>query len=161
MSATPGPGMTSNRPYLLRALYDWITDNDLTPYLLVDARVSGTRVPPSAVRDGQVVLNIAMRAVAELELGNERIRFHARFGGVSHTVDVPVGAVLAIYAQENGQGMMFPAESDPIADSAAATPVAASKPTNAPSLSAVPTQDPDGGADKPPPKKGPTLRVVK
>lgn len=139
------PAMTSNRPYLLRALWDWISDNELTPYLLVDARVPGVRVPASAVRDGQVVLNVAMRAVADLELGNDRVRFKARFAGVGHTVDVPVGAVLAIYAQENGQGMMFPAE--PVEDAPSAPePVEAS--------------DPEPPSE-PPPRKGPVLRVVK
>jgi stringent starvation protein B len=103
--------MTSNRPYLLRAIYDWISDNNLTPYVLVDAGFEGVRVPPQAVKDGQVVLNLAMQAVADLDLGNDRVHFKARFGGASQTVMFPVGAVLAIYAQENGQGMMF-AEGD-------------------------------------------------
>lgn len=102
--------MTSNRPYLLRAIYDWITDNELTPYVLVDASVEGVRVPPQVVKNGQVVLNLAMRAVANLELGNEVISFQARFSGVSQAIRIPVQAVLALYAQENGQGMMFPAE---------------------------------------------------
>ncbi len=137
--------MTSNRPYLLRALYDWICDNDLTPYLLVDARVSGVRVPAFAVRDGQVVLNVAMRAVADLELGNERVRFKARFGGVSHSVEVPVGAVLAIYAQENGQGMMFPVE--PIEEVASAPE--------------QPQKSEPESPNEPPPRKGPVLRIVK
>jgi len=102
--------MSSNRPYLLRAIYDWITDNGLTPYLLIDATKEGVRVPPQVVKNGQVVLNIAMRAVANLDLGNDWITFQARFSGASHAIYVPVGAVLALYAQENGQGMMFPAE---------------------------------------------------
>ncbi|MEI7036168.1 ClpXP protease specificity-enhancing factor [Fulvimonas yonginensis] len=102
--------MSSNRPYLLRAIYDWITDNQLTPYLLVDATVEGVRVPPQVIKNGQVVLNIAMRAVANLELGNDFISFQARFSGVSQAIRIPVQAVLALYAQENGQGMMFPAE---------------------------------------------------
>lgn len=136
--------MTSNRPYLVRALYDWISDNELTPYLLVDASVPGVRVPAFAVRDGRVVLNVAMRAVADLELGNERIRFKARFGGVSHVVEVPVGAVLAIYAQENGQGMMFPPEPSPAEGAAAPGP----------------EPEPEPPSD-PPPRKGPVLRVVK
>lgn len=106
-------GMTSNRPYLVRALYEWISDNGLTPYLLVDAAVDGVRVPPGAAKDGRVVLNIAARAVGQLELGNDSVRFLARFGGVSQAVHVPIGALLAIYAQENGQGMMFPAEDAP------------------------------------------------
>jgi stringent starvation protein B len=130
--------MTSNRPYLVRALYEWISDNGLTPYLLVDASLQGVHVPPPAVKDGRVVLNVAARAVSGLELGNERVGFHARFGGVSHAVSLPMGAVLAIYAQENGQGMMFPPE--PQADQA------------------DPPPEPPSAA---PPRKGPALRVVK
>jgi len=126
--------LSSNRPYLVRAMYDWISDNGLTPYLLVDAQVDGVRVPTSAVKDGQIVLNVAVRAVSALELGNQAIRFQARFAGVSQQVEVPVPAVLAIYAHENGQGMMFPAEG-------------------------ATTSEPDEPA--PPPRKGPQLRVVK
>ncbi len=105
--------MTSNRPYLVRALYEWISDNGLTPYLLVDAAFDGVRVPPGAAKDGKVILNIAARAVGSFEIGNEFVAFSARFGGVSQSVHVPMGAVLAIYAQENGQGMMFQAEDTP------------------------------------------------
>jgi len=105
--------MTSNRPYLLRALYEWISDNGLTPYLLVDATHDGVRVPPGAAKDGRVVLNIAARAVSRLDIAADHIGFLARFGGVSQSVHVPMAAVLAIYAQENGQGMMFPAEETP------------------------------------------------
>ncbi|MBN8726441.1 MAG: ClpXP protease specificity-enhancing factor [Xanthomonadales bacterium] len=105
--------MTSNRPYLLRALYEWISDNGLTPYLLVDAGREGVRVPPGAAKDGRVVLNIAARAVDRLDIGTDQVQFLARFGGVSQSVYVPMAAVLAIYAQENGQGMMFPAEEAP------------------------------------------------
>lgn len=105
--------MTSNRPYLIRAMYEWIGDNGMTPYLLVDAAHAGVQVPVQAIQDGRVVLNIAPRAVAHLEMGNEEIRFMARFSGVSHTVVVPVAAVHAIYAQESGQGMMLPVEGEP------------------------------------------------
>src|SRR6476646_3390442 len=106
-------GMTSNRPYLLRAMYDWISDNGLTPYILVDAAAPGVEVPPAAIKDGRVVLNVAARAVAQLELGMDRVRFMARFSGVSRSVDVPMAAILAIYAHENGQGRMVPAENQP------------------------------------------------
>ena len=107
MSDAP-PSMTSHRPYLLRALYEWIADNGMTPHILVDAQLPGVRVPPHTVKEGRVVLNIADRAVAKLELDNEAVRFTARFGGVSHPVVVPVSAVLAIYARETGQGMALP-----------------------------------------------------
>jgi len=79
--------MTPNRPYLLRALYEWISDNGLTPYLLVDAGAEGVRVPPGAAKDGKVILNIAARAVGQFEISNERVHFLARFGGVSQVVD--------------------------------------------------------------------------
>ena len=102
------PRMTSHRPYLLRALYEWIADNGMTPHLLVDATQPGVQVPVHAVKDGKVVLNIAERAVAQLELGIDAVRFTARFGGVSQSVKVPVAAVLAIYARETGQGMALP-----------------------------------------------------
>jgi len=140
--------MTSNRPYLLRAVYEWIGDNQLTPYLLVDARQPGVRVPAHAVKDGQIVLNIAMRAVSDLELANDAVRFHARFNGASQLVVVPMAAVLAVYAQENGQGMMFPPES------AVTAPV--------PDAAGADAASPDVVAAPPaPPRKGPTLRVVK
>lgn len=105
--------MSSNRPYLLRALYEWISDNGLTPYILVDATINGVIAPSNVVQDGRVVLNIAMRAVSQLELGQDAVRFLARFSGVSQSVEIPLAAILAIYAQENGQGMMFPPEESP------------------------------------------------
>ena len=108
MTEPAAPAMTSNRPYLLRALNEWICDNGMTPYLLVDAVREGVRVQASAVKDGRVVLNIAPRAVTRLVLDNREVRFMARFGGVSESVVVPMPAVLAIYAQETGQGMMLP-----------------------------------------------------
>lgn len=107
------PVMSSNRPYLVRALYQWISDNGLTPHLLVDATVAGVLVPASAVQDGRIVLNIAARAVSQFDVDNDSIHFLARFGGVSQSVHVPMPAVLAIYARENNQGMMFPPENAP------------------------------------------------
>jgi len=100
--------MTSHRPYLLRALAEWIAENDMTPHLLVDASLPGVQVPPSAVKDGKVVLNIAERAVVRLQIDNHSVSFSARFGGVSYPVMVPISAVLAIYARETGQGMTLP-----------------------------------------------------
>jgi stringent starvation protein B len=110
------PAMGSNRPYLLRALNEWINDNGMTPYLLVDAGREGVQVPPSTIKEGRVVLNIAPRAVAHLVIDNHEVRFMARFGGVSQSVVVPVGAVLAIYAQETGQGMMLPEDGAQLPD---------------------------------------------
>jgi len=99
--------MTSSRPYLIRAIYDWITDNSMTPYLLVNAKMEGVNVPHQYVENGKIVLNIAAGAVGSLSLGNESIGFNARFGGVPTELEIPVSAVMAIYARENGQGMMF------------------------------------------------------
>ena len=87
--------MTARRPYMLRAFYDWLVDNDLTPHLVVDATMPGVRVPVEFIQDGQIILNIAPRAVGNLELGNDAITFHARFSGRPHSVIVPVYAVPA------------------------------------------------------------------
>lgn len=104
--------MTSNRPYLLRALYAWITDNGLTPYILVDARVRGVDVPAEAVQKDKVVLNIAEAATQQLVMDNEHIGFKARFAGRPYPIEIPMDAVIAIYARENGQGMMFAQDGD-------------------------------------------------
>ncbi len=99
--------MTPNKPYLLRALNEWILDNGLTPHLIVDAKAEGLEVPEQAIKDGKLVLNIAAQAIAKLEMGNDSISFQARFSGVPFDIFLPVDAVMAIYARENGQGMMF------------------------------------------------------
>jgi stringent starvation protein B len=147
-------GMTSNRPYLLRAIYDWISDNGLTPYVLVDAVQPGVKVPSHVVKNGQVVLNLAMRAVAHLDLGNDRISFQARFSGVSQTINIPIAAVLALYAQENGQGMMFPADEN---EMLAGSDVESSEDEQQ-SLPEPPNTD---GDDNKPRRGAPHLRVVK
>lgn len=113
MSDETAVRMTSHRPYLLRALAEWIADNGMTPHLLVDADQAGVQVPPSAVKEGRVVLNIAERAVAGLLIDNDVVSFSARFGGVSYPVLVPISAVLAIYARETGQGMALPEDVGP------------------------------------------------
>ena len=99
--------MTSSRPYLIRAIYEWILDNGLAPHLLVNAVGSGVVIPTQYVQNGKIILNINPSAVHNLELGNERIEFSARFSGNAMSVSVPIPAVLAIYARENGQGMVF------------------------------------------------------
>ena len=101
------PQLTPRRPYLLRAFYEWLLDNQLTPHLVVDVTLQDVQVPMEYARDGQIVLNIAPRAVGNLELANDEVRFNARFGGVPRQVSVPLAAVLAIYARENGQGLFF------------------------------------------------------
>lgn len=99
--------MISTKPYLIRAIREWARDNNLTPQILVDASLEGVRVPQSYVSDGQIVLNIADQAVEMLEMGNEYLTFSARFNGSPHSIDVPIEAVLAIFARENGQGIFF------------------------------------------------------
>lgn len=95
---------------MLRAFYDWLLENELTPHLVVDATLNGVRVPMEYVQDGQIILNVAPRAVGNLELGNDEVTFSARFGGRPHLVIVPLYAVQAIYARENGAGTMFDPE---------------------------------------------------
>lgn len=142
------PRMTSHRPYLLRALVEWINDNGMTPHVLVDAGLPGVQVPASAIKDGRVVLNIAERAVVGLQVDNDSVQFTARFGGVSYPVMVPMAAVLAVYARETGQGMALPDDipgtSTEPPDPGAPSPPSASTPDDPPSAG-----------------KRPHLRVVK
>ncbi|MFW2422795.1 MAG: ClpXP protease specificity-enhancing factor [Porticoccaceae bacterium] len=105
--------MNSNQPYLLQAFYSWIVDNDCTPYVLVDANYPQTSVPQQHVSDGQIVLNIAPRAVSAFHIDLEGIAFHARFGGVPTDIYLPAAAIMSIYAQENGQGIVFERPSEP------------------------------------------------
>jgi len=106
--------MTSSKPYMLRALYEWIVDNDCTPHIVVDAHVSGVMVPQQYVnKSGEIVLNISPGAVQDLSLDIESTSFSARFAGVPHDIFVPTEAILGVYARENGRGMMFEQEADP------------------------------------------------
>lgn len=166
--------MSSQRPYLLRAIHEWISDNGMTPHLLVNADFPGVHVPPGTAKDGKVVLNIAERAAGQLSLGNEYITFGARFGGVAQEVFVPVAAVLAIYSRETGQGMALP-EEEVDADASETSPAPGSEEVapKRPVLSAVPAasdaSESDDGDDEPTPPsvepgggaKRPQLRVVK
>ncbi|MGB0865273.1 MAG: ClpXP protease specificity-enhancing factor [Granulosicoccaceae bacterium] len=145
--------MSSSRPYLIRAMYEWIVDNGLTPYLLVDATQEGVEVPEGYVEDGRIVLNIGPGASRDLELGADMVTFSARFSGQAMWVTAPIVAISAVYAKENGQGMMFSDD----------TPEIGSEPA-----AATPSDEVEGGADsgpddKPPGGGGkrPTLRVVK
>lgn len=105
------PESTSTRPYLIRALYEWCTDNGFTPYVAVRVDDS-VQVPREYVKDGEIVLNVSFDATSSLQLGNDFIEFKARFGGKPRDILVPIGRVIAIYARENGQGMAFPAPVD-------------------------------------------------
>ena len=124
--------MNSSRPYIIRAIYQWIVDNDCTPHLLVDVETDGVDVPQSYVSDGQIVLNISPTAVVGLDMGNEFVAFNGRFGGVATDITVPIKAILGIYARENGQGMVFDT-----------------------------TEEPDTPPDSPPDRARPSLKVVK
>src|SRR5471030_1291438 len=159
--------MSPRRPYLLRAFYEWLLDNQLTPHLVVDVTMPGVMVPMEFARDGQIVLNVAPRAVGNLELGNDDVRFNARFGGVPRNVFVPIAAVLAIYARENGAGTMFEPEPAYEAEGAFADNLSNDE-TSEPTMSVIDGDLPDvseeGPDDEPPtPPRGgrPALRVVK
>lgn len=102
--------MNSSRPYLVRALYEWIVDNDCTPHMLVNAEYPSVQVPQGFANDGQIVLNVSPSAVRHLHMDNDAVSFEGRFGGVPHTLYVPIAAILGIYARENGQGMVFDLE---------------------------------------------------
>lgn len=108
--------MNSSRPYLVRALYEWIVDNDCTPHMLVNVEHQGVQVPAGFASEGQIVLNVAPSAVRHLKMDNDAISFEGRFGGIPHSLFVPSAAVMAIYARENGQGMVFEIEPTPPED---------------------------------------------
>ena len=143
---------TSTRPYLIRALHDWCTDNGFTPYIAVHVD-EAVEVPREYVKNNEIVLNVGFEATSGLELGNEFIRFKARFGGVARDIAVPVDHVVAIYARENGQGMAFPMHVIPGtapsmgSDEGSGASLAAASARKAPRLAAVPAgSDADGAA---------------
>jgi stringent starvation protein B len=146
-SGPPTPPMKARRPYLLRAIHEWITDSLCTPHLVADAGIEGVEVPRQYVKDGKIVLNVSWNATANLRLGNDEVSFSGRFGGVSMSVRVPMVAVLAIYARETGQGMIF-------ADEDVDAPPPGARPADS---------DSDKAGDKPPPKTPgrAKLKVVK
>ncbi|HKS12918.1 MAG TPA: ClpXP protease specificity-enhancing factor [Pseudomonas sp.] len=142
--------MNSSRPYLVRALYEWIVDNDCTPHMLVNAEFPAVQVPQGFASDGQIVLNISPNAVRQLHMDNEAVSFEGRFGGVAHTLYVPSAAILGIYARENGQGMVFELE-PPLMDG-----------DELEEEGVEPDDDgPSGGGQPPRPTGRPSLKVVK
>ncbi|WP_295390001.1 ClpXP protease specificity-enhancing factor [uncultured Thiodictyon sp.] len=152
--------MTSTKPYLVRAIYEWILDNRMTPHVLVDTQYPGTRVPMEFAEDGQIVLNIAPSAVHGLVMDNDWVRFSARFGGVTRNLEFPSEAILGIFSRENHQGMVFPPSDEPAvaADTADAPP----GPTAVPTLRAAERPKGDGtGPGKGKGRGGPTLKIVK
>ena len=151
---------TSTRPYLIRALHEWCTDNGFTPYIAV--RVDETvQVPMEYVNNGEIVLNVGFDATGSLQLGNDYISFKARFGGVARDIMVPVGRVVAIYARENGQGMAFPPPQDTVAPPAsfAAQPAPGTDAGRLVQLVSSESGDEDG--DPPPPPATPTRPALK
>lgn len=142
--------LTSTKPYLLRAFYEWINDNNCTPYLIINANHEEVQVPTQYVDEGRIVLNISETAVRSLQMTNDSIEFDARFGGVAMTVYAPIGAVMAIYAHENGRGMVF-SEEEAFTD--AESPAAPSDLDDENSDDDIPPPRPLGGK--------PTLRIVK
>ncbi|WP_191486120.1 ClpXP protease specificity-enhancing factor [Pseudomonas sp. FEN] len=137
--------MNSSRPYLVRALYEWIVDNDCTPHILVNSEYPSVQVPQGFASDGQIVLNVSPSAVRHLHMDNEAVSFEGRFGGVPHTLYVPISAILGIYARENGQGMVFELEAPLEGDDGV-----------------EPDDDgPPSGSEPPRPSGRPSLKVVK
>lgn len=131
--------MTSNRPYLLRALYEWLVDNDCTPHILVSIDYPGVQVPEGHAVDGQIVLNVSPNATRQLRITNEAVQFDGRFSGQVHSLYVPTPAIMAIYARENGQGMVFDMEPPPAKEAFTEEAPAPSpaRPTGRPSLKVI------------------------
>ena len=168
----PTTAGTSTRPYLIRALHDWCTDNGFTPYVavFVDSQV---QVPTEYVKNNEIVLNVGFEATSSLKLGNEAIEFKARFGGASREIVVPVDHVIAIYARENGQGMAFPmpteASAGPATSASGETPSVVTPPRMTPLALTGPaartqkseTPPTDTPPPSPPPRRKPALKRVK
>lgn len=132
------PEISTKRPYLIRAIFDWALDNGLTPHVLVNTKIPGVKIPAGHAPEGKITLNLHPQAVQGLELGKEWIMFSARFSGRRFGVEIPVSAVMAIFARENGQGFVFQEET-----------------------SALPSSPEPPPPATPPPRKGPALKVVK
>ena len=137
--------VSGQRPYLLRAMHEWMTDNAFTPHIVVDARADSFGLPAEHVRDERLVLNVSYAATRGLSIGNDTVAFEARFNGVPRSLNIPIDSVLGIYARENGQGMVF-----------------AEAPDNGPPDDSGPPEDPGSRKDSAPSAdKRPTLKVVK
>lgn len=115
--------MLSNKPYLVRAFYEWINDSGCTPYVVINALVPNCHVPKEFIQNGEIVFNIAPQAVRDLKLGNDKLEFRASFSGIVRIIEAPISAVLAIYAEENGQGMFFDYEEDTVSGSSSTVEV--------------------------------------
>lgn len=160
--------MNSSRPYILRALHQWIVDNECTPHILVDVNYPQVKVPPGYAADGQIVLNTAPAAVRYLEIDNQAVSFEALFSGAPFSLYVPIEAILAIYARENGQGMFFDANTDALSDDEEMLEEGGSEVDEQPTvLRAVDTDtladsvETDDESPKPPSPGRPSLRIIK
>lgn len=149
--------MSSNKPYLVKAFYEWISDNDLTPYIMVDVNVYGVLVPMNYVADGQIVLNVASSAVGTIALGDNTIEFSARFAGKLEHITIPYGAIGAIYAKENGAGTSLPIEHPNIEEDDIEEVV--EKPKS--SLSSVAATGSEKDKSKSKSKTKPSLKIIK
>lgn len=152
--APEGQG-SSTRPYLIRALHDWCTDNGFTPYIAVHVDAS-VQVPKEYVKNNEIVLNVGFEATSGLKLGNEAIEFRARFGGQAREIMVPIDHVVAIYARENGQGMAFPVPSAPATAGPTVLPPAEGGARGTPRLTAVDAPGSNSDSDAPPPEPPPS-----
>ena len=154
------PGeMTSSKPYLIKAFYDWISDNQLTPYVVVDTTVSGVQVPWQFVQDNQIVLNISGGAVGAISFGEKAIELTARFSGKIEYITIPFGSVGAIYAKENGAGSSFPIEHEELPEEEVTEDEPSVKLEDASSTNPKLEEGDKPNADK---KSGrPTLKVIK
>lgn len=146
----------STKPYMLRAIHEWCSDNGYTPYIAVFVNKQ-VRVPYEFVKDDEIVLNLSYKATHDLQMGNDLITFSARFGGVSHKLEIPIINVLAIYAQENGQGMAFPVDKEALENHANKTPSLISIVTT--EKTDRPSDDPEPDPERPTPRRH--LRVIK
>ena len=167
------PSTTPKRPYLLRAFYEWIVDNGMTPHIMVDARSAQVKVPRQFVKDGSIVLNVSMTAANNLMMDNDQVTFNARFSGKSMSIYLPMWSIMAIYSRETQDGLHFPLEEYaesvalPDVETPAARPSLATVAGTAVSESTDANDDADAysaGQDEPPPPKPtkrPALRVVK
>ena len=149
--------MNSSVPYLIRAINEWILDNNCTPYIVVDATKDDVSVPLEHVKDGQIVLNIGPQAIRNLSISSEYVMFSGRFAGIAHEVYAPIGAVMGIITKENGEGMWFPREEEESPEPTPAGPTPGDFP-----LGGASSKEPSAGGRGQKPKKGaPSLKVVK
>jgi stringent starvation protein B len=149
--------MNSSVPYLIRAINEWILDNNCTPYIVVDATKDDVSVPLEHVKDGQIVLNIGPQAIRNLSISSEYVMFSGRFAGIAHEVYAPIGAVMGIITKENGEGMWFPREEEESPEPTPAGPTPSDFP-----LGGASSKEPSAGGRGQKPKKGaPSLKVVK